>query len=60
VGLTSEQSASSFSDDELYILAFGNTQQANACRELLAYRQRDKARNLTERNRQQPPQQSAW
>ncbi|HCB2860458.1 hypothetical protein [Klebsiella aerogenes] len=36
-----EQSSRSFSDDELSMLAFGNTPQANACRELLAYRQRE-------------------
>ena len=38
VGLTPEQSENSFSNDELSMLTFGNTKEANAYRELLAYR----------------------
>ena len=38
VGLTTEQAENSFSNDELSMLTFGNTKEANAYRELLAYR----------------------
>jgi hypothetical protein len=41
IGLTLEQSINSFSDDELYMLSFGNTKQANSYRELLAFRKQD-------------------
>lgn len=38
-GLTLEQSANSFTDEELEGMAYGNSPQGNACRELLARRQ---------------------
>lgn len=38
MGLDVEQAAYAFSNDELSMLTFGNTKEANAYRELLAYR----------------------
>ncbi|MDX6019057.1 hypothetical protein SIL08_01930 [Scandinavium sp. V105_16] len=48
MGLTEEQSANSFSEDELSMLCFGNTKQENAYRELLAYRKRDTLNKITQ------------
>ncbi|WP_328223090.1 hypothetical protein [Aeromonas caviae] len=39
LGLTEEQSANSFTDEELAMMAYGNNPQTNAMRELLASRQ---------------------
>ncbi|WP_234262478.1 hypothetical protein [Klebsiella aerogenes] len=38
MGLDTEQMVNAFSNDELSMLTFGNTKEANAYRELLAYR----------------------